>query len=333
MDGARGPIEATRRPRGRAVFAILCVTIIWGWTFVWMKQATEAGDAWLREVAPLSAPGGPHAASGALSVITTFLVLRFALAALLLALCSRRARQGLDRASWGGGLLLGSLLLGGFLLQMYGLQSVSASVSAFLTSLYVVFTAAILAAIARRMPGLPLVLGALLATFGAAYIDGPPEVSFGWGEWLTIASALVFAFHIVWTDRVTRRLEPMAITLTSFVVVGAGASVVAALTFGAGQGPPWSALGALLRDPDFSVPLACSAVLATLIAITLMNLYQRELNPLRAAILYALEPVWAAMIAVGGGTEEPTRWLYLGGGALLAGNLVAEWRRPASGTG
>jgi len=319
---------ADRAPR-KALLAILLVTVIWGWTFVWMKQATSAGSAWLAASAPACAPGAEFEQVGALCVIGTFMALRFCVSTVLLALLSRRARAGLDTASWLGGLLLGGLLLGGFLLQMFGLQSVSASVSAFLTSLYVLFTAAITAWQARRTPAPRLVIGALLATLGAAYIGGPPQVAFGVGEWLTIASALVFAFHIVFTDQVTKRLDPLPITLASFAVVALGSLAAAGLGFASEGAPRLGQLGLLLGDAEFLVPLACSTVFSTLLAITLMNLFQRELNPVRAAILYALEPVWAALIAIGGGSELPNQWLYFGGGALLLGNLVAEGLRAA----
>ena len=328
--GPLAPREPTaaRAPR-KALLAILLVTVIWGWTFVWMKQATSAGSAWLSAFAPTCAPGAEFEQIGASCVIGTFMALRFCASVLLLALLSRRARAGLDAASWRGGLLLGSLLLGGFLLQMFGLQSVSASVSAFLTSLYVLFTAAITAWQTRSAPLPRLVAGALLATLGAAYIGGPPQVAFGIGEWLTIASALVFAFHIVYTDRITKRVDPLPITLASFVVVAVGSLATAAFAFTNAQAPELAQIAVLLADAEFLVPLACSTVFATLLAITLMNLFQRELNPVRAAILYALEPVWAALIAIGGGSEVPNRWLYLGGGALLLGNLVAEGLRAA----
>jgi drug/metabolite transporter (DMT)-like permease len=314
-----------------ALIAMLSITIIWGWTFVWMKQAMLAGDQWLAASAPRSRAGGEFASDGLFAMVGTFMALRFGAAALLLAFISPRARAGLDRFAWRGGLMLGGLLVCGFFLQMFGLASVSASVSAFLTSLYVVCTAAITSALARRAPPLQLLLGALLATSGAAYIGGPPQISFGTGEWLTIASALVFAIHIVLTDRVTKRVEPLAVTLTSFIVVASGSALVAARGFLSSHTPRIGDVTALVSDRAFLSPLVCSTIFATLIAISLMNLFQRELDPVRAAIIYAIEPVFAALIAIGIGMEQPNRWLIFGGGALLAGNLVAELRRAPAG--
>ncbi|HUR28628.1 MAG TPA: DMT family transporter [Planctomycetota bacterium] len=313
--------------RRRALIAMLSVTVIWGWTFVWMKQSGLAGDAWLRTHAPQSAAGGASPYAGLFVHVGAFMLLRFSLAAILLAMLSRRARAGLDGQAWRGGLMLGGLLFLGFFLQMFGLASVSASVSAFLTSLYVVCTAAITAALARRAPPPRLMAGALLATLGAAWIGGPPQIAFGAGEWLTIASALVFAVHIVATDRVTKRVDPLAVTLTSFLVIAAGSLCATAVGFASRDTPQISDLAALFGDGEFTVPLLCSSFFATLIAISLMNVFQRELDPVRAAIVYAIEPVFAALISISLGMEQPNRWLFLGGGALLAGNLVAELRR------
>ena len=80
----------------------------------------------------------------------------------------------------------------------------------------------------------------------------------------------------------------------------------------------------LLTHRAFLIPLLGSSLLATVVAISLMNLFQRELDPVRAAILYAIEPVWAALISIGAGSDSFNRWLWIGGGALLAGNVIAE---------
>jgi drug/metabolite transporter (DMT)-like permease len=83
-------------------------------------------------------------------------------------------------------------------------------------------------------------------------------------------------------------------------------------------------LAGLLGDPGFYIPALLTSVLGTGVALTLLNQFQKQLDPVRAAILYALEPVWASVIALGLGMGTLDSWLVLGGGALLAGNLIAE---------
>ena len=115
--------------------------------------------------------------------VALFMTLRFGLAALLVALLVPAARRQLTREAWKGGAWIGALLFGGFALQMFGLQDVSPAVSAFLTSLYVLLTAVLTAAIvrpapaapsARRGPRLALFAGVVLATIGAGFIRGRP---------------------------------------------------------------------------------------------------------------------------------------------------------------
>jgi len=199
-----------------------------------------------------------------------------------------------------------------------------------------VFTALLTSLRTRRPLGAWLAAGTLLATFGAGFISGPPQLTFGRAEWLTVGCAFVFAIHILATDVLTKRHDPLAVTLTSFVWVALGSAVTLALGLGTVEA---ERVSALLVARDFALPLVLSSLLATVLALTLMNLYQRVLDPVRAAILYALEPVWAALVSIGLGTAVPDRWLWVGGGALLAGNLLAElgplWsrgRRSATGS-
>ena len=292
------------------MLALLVVTVLWGWTFVWMKQATDAVRATLGD-------------AGLTAGVGLFMALRFGLAALVMTALPA-VRRGLTPGVWRAGLWIGLALFGGFVLQMLGLGGVTPSVSAFLTSLYVLFTGVLTLARDRRAPHPALIVGALLATLGAGYIGGPPQLSFGLPELLTIGCAFLFAVHILVTDAFTRREAPLPVTLTSFVVVAAASAATCALGAAGAEGVHLSSLARLACTRDFVTPLLLATALATVLALSLMNLFQRELDPVRAAILYAIEPIWAALVSLSQGREEPTVWLYVGGAALLVGNLTAE---------
>ncbi|MBL8858085.1 MAG: EamA family transporter [Planctomycetes bacterium] len=306
----QGTNKTARTPWG-ALAALLCVSLIWGVTFVWMKDGMEAAEASL----------GPGSVVSALAL---FLVLRFGLAAGIVYLISPAARRNLGRAEWRSGAWLGGLLFAGFALQMLGLVQVTPAVSAFLTSLYVLFTAGLSALRANGRLRKSLVVGAVFATIGAGLVRGRPDLGFTSGEWLTILGALFFAIHILVTDRATKRHDPMAVTLTSFVVVfGAGVALFC-LARTVGTGPSFANIADLLTTRAFLVPLALTTVLATVIALSLMNLFQRRVDPVRAAIVYAFEPIFATVFGLMTGHDELTAWLWFGGSALLLGNLVAE---------
>jgi len=297
--------------RARAILALLGVTVLWGCTFVWMKQSLNGA---LRVLGR----------SGGVTVVILYLGVRFTLAAGLLALWPR-ARRALDRGAWRGGAFLGAILFAGFILQMLGLEHVSPPVSAFLTSLYVVFAALLSAWLHKARPHLPFMIGVVLATVGAGFIEGPPHLTFGPAEWLTVASAFLFGIHILATDTITKANVPLGVTLGMFVCTAGFAVVALPVAMTRPGAPALSELIALLRDASFVVPLLLATIFATVLALTLMNQFQRDLDPVRAAILFALEPIWTTLIAMLLGFGRPGFWLWVGGGALIAGNLIAEW--------
>ena len=190
--------ENTPARRRKALAALLLVTVIWGATFFWMKQALGVAEARLGEGSVLAAS-------------SLFLTLRFAIAALLLPVFLREARplagftSGLFRSAG----LLGVLFFAGFLIQMTALGDLTPAVSAFLTSLYVIFTAFLSLFFARhRHISGSLLVGVVLATLGAAFISGPPQLEFDRAEWMTVGSAFLFACTILVTDHATRAHRP-----------------------------------------------------------------------------------------------------------------------------
>ena len=82
---------------------------------------------------------------------------------------------------------------------MVGLTNVTPAVSAFLTSLYVVFTAIIGVAIGRQRFTPFMLFGVVLATFGSWMDIGTSAGGVRSGEWLTVLSGFLFALHIIVT--------------------------------------------------------------------------------------------------------------------------------------
>ena len=292
--------------RRQASLGLLCVTLIWGGTFVWMKQALNALSPEIEE----------YSRTGVVAILVSS---RFMVALVLLALISKQARQGLSsKENWIGGLILGGLMLTGFILQMIGLDSVTPSVSAFLTSLYVIFTALFAIKMSNRKPTRILVLGVIMATFGAGFIDGPPHIVWGTGELLTVACAIFFALHIIYTDDITKRMDPLAVALTSFFVVTIGAGIIGIIATKEITTYSFSWKEGVL------VPILLLGILGSLVCIVALNALQRYLNPTHAAIIYAFEPVWATIYGLAEGLVVASLWLAIGGITLLMGNIIVE---------
>lgn len=290
--------------------ALGVVTLIWGGSFTWMKQSIDSAREVLGE-------------GRALQGTALFLVLRFGAASLLM-LAIPRARAVLDPGVARGGLILGGLLFGGFVLQMAGLSEVSPAVSAFLTSLYVLFTALIVTFQQKKRISWVLIVGAICSTAGAAFIRGTPQMLLSFGELMSIACALLFGIHILATDHVSRRVDALAVSTSSFLVVTLGCAGWL-MWFQLFRTPLSGAeFTALLQHRDFLLPLLLMTVFGTAVALTFMNLFQKQVDPVRAAILYSSEPVWAAVFGVWMGYDQLSGWLFFGGGLLLGGNLFVE---------
>ncbi len=292
--------------RRRATIGLFSVTLLWGGTFVWMKLALNAAAGDIDE----------HGTTAVVGIMVSF---RFLLAALSLLLLSSRARAALFcKEDWYGGAILGTLMLFGYGIQMVGLESVTPSVSAFLTSLYVVFTAIIGSKFAKHKLSRTMIMGALLATFGAGFIDGLPHIVWGWGEILTIISAIFFALHILATDNITKKLDPIKISTTSFTFVGIGAGSIGLLSAG-----EISVASVITTNGVFS-QLLLLGFFGTLVCLLLLNIYQKQFHPTHAAIIYAFEPLWATIYALGLDLVEMSYWLLIGGSAVLLGNIIVE---------
>ena len=297
--------------RQQAVVGLFFVTLLWGGTFVWMKQAMNSLDAELTE----------YSTAGVVGVIVAA---RFFIAFVALLPFSKTARVALtSKEDWKGGLILGGLMLAGFVLQMIGIKSVSPSVSAFLTSLYVVFTAILSVKISDRAPTRMMIVGVVLATFGAGFIDGPPHIVWGVGEILTVACAFFFALHIIYTDKITKQLNPIAVTSTSFVVLVIGAGIIALLASG-----DIMVFESVWQD-GVIVPLLCLGLFGSLACILMLNAFQKYLNPTHAAIIYSFEPVWATLYGWHEGLIDVSIWLAMGL-LLLVGNIIVEMDEASS---
>ncbi len=291
--------------RQQAAIGLFFVTLLWGGTFGLIKQALNSLDDELTQ----------YSTAGVVGVIVCS---RFLIAFVALLPFSSEARRALSsKEDWKGGLILGGLMLVGFVFQMIGIKSVNPSVSAFLTSLYVVFTAILSVKISDRKPTRTMVLGVGLATIGAGFIDGPPHIVWGLGELLTVICAFFFALHIIYTDRITKQLNPIAVTSTSFAVLVIGAGSLA-----------------LIASRDFRVfesawqtgvviPLICLGLFGSLACILMLNAFQRHLNPTHAAIIYSFEPVWATLYSWQQGLVDISIWLAMGL-LLLVGNIIVE---------
>jgi drug/metabolite transporter (DMT)-like permease len=290
-------------PARRATVVLIFLCVLWGSSFFSMDLAL---NGLAPEVGRIAAP-------------FVFLLIRFAIAAALLPILFRRSVKDMTRAGAVQGAILAVPFTAGFILQVAGLQFTTPTVSAFITSMAVLFTPVVGRLWFGEALSASTLVGAALAFAGIAVMTNPAGGGFGAGELLTLGAVIAFTFQIQLTNVVTRRHSPEAITLAMFLV-GLAASAAAVVILGV----PLRALARGLAAPHVAWSAVYNAVFCSVIANTLMNRHQQHLTPTRAAVIYTLEPVAAAAFSAAFVGEPMTPRKILGGAVILAGNLACE---------
>jgi len=265
--------------RGAAA-ALVGVTAAWGSTFFLIKDLVERMP------------------------VADFLAVRFAVAAVALAAINPRSLRRLSPVQRRRGIVLGLLYGLAQVGQTAGLQHTSAAVSGFVTGMYVVFTPLACALLLRRPVTRAAWLAVAVSTAGLGLLS-LRGFSLGYGEVLTLASAGLYALHIVGLGNWSNSRDAYGLTLIQTVTIAAVCTAA-------------SLPGGVTLPPDGGawLGLLYTALVAGALALLLQTWAQAHLPATRAAIIMTMEPVFAAAFAVvlGG---EPVTWRMLAGGALI----------------
>jgi drug/metabolite transporter (DMT)-like permease len=269
----------------RAHLAIVAAAVLFGTTFVVVKDAVA-------DVEPVP-----------------FLAVRFSLAGLLmLLLVPRRPAPARGEVRAGG--LCGLSLLAGYLFQTIGLQYTTASASAFITYLLVVFVPVLSAVALHRRPTPPTLAGVVLGTGGLFLLTGK-GLALGRGELLTLGCAMCFALHVVLLAEFAPRFDVVRLNAVQLLVTG-GACVIPGLFLG-GYGFTTRAW----------VAAVYTAIAVSALALLLQLWGQRHVGPTRTSLLLLIEPVSAAVLGYVLGERLGARGVA-GALLILAGIAVAE---------
>lgn len=281
----------------RAEIYMAGVTLIWGSTFVISKSLLDY-------CSPLA-----------------YTAVRFFLAAILVLIIFPKRVSIIPISTLWKGSVLGALLFSGFALQTIGLQYTTASKSAFFTGMLVVLTPVAHFATQHylKMERKPLrfgnLIGVLLAAAGLYMLTSPEGSSINSGDLLTLGCALFFAFYIVYLDFASSEPDKLQLTYVQFLACGI-LGLMSALLFESSF---------MIISWQFISSLAYLTIFATIISMWVQNRYQGETTPTRAALIFSLEPVIAALFAFyfRGETLGPVG--ILGGGVILAALMISEF--------
>lgn len=257
-------------------------------------------------------------AKGALAFypVLGFLAVRFILTFVLLLPILLRARRQQMRDAMLTGLPLGTLMLGIFLCETFGVAHTQASNAAFLISLCVVFTPFVEWWLLGRRPVQAMFVFAGISLLGATLLSGGLNSQFGFGDGLMLTAAVLRAITVCQTSKLTRHSSAPALALTAVQagVIGFG-SLLLALCQPGGL-PPLPQSSAFWQASVYLV-LGC-----TVFAFFAQNWALKHTPPSRVALLTSSEPAFGALFAVLWLGESLSVSGWLGGGLIV---LAALW--------
>jgi drug/metabolite transporter (DMT)-like permease len=286
--------------RHRAELALTLITVLWAGTFVVIKSA-------LTEVDP-----------------SIFVALRFGLALLIGTFIWRRSLSSIDRTTLRRGSILGLLFGGGFLLQTFGLTETSASTSAFITGTMVAFVPLV----QRITHGTRLrgthAASIVMILLGLYLFTSPELLGIKFGDVQTVISAIIWAVYLVFIDTWTSDIRDDTHKQNTLVVLQFAATVV--LSLGSILLFNLTGHGSIQVALSSSVVLAIvyCGVFASVIPTFVQTRFQQYTHPVRAGIIFAMEPLAASVIAVAIGAETLSMRQMLGGGVLIAAIVVPD---------
>jgi len=278
----------TRSPEAAATAALVAVTAVWGSTFIVVKHAVERMP------------------------VMDFLAWRFAIAAIVMAVARPSAVTRLSVTARWRGIALGAALAAGYIAQTFGLRRTPATVSGFITGLFVVFTPLCAGLLLRRKISGTAWIAVGLAAVGLALLS-LHGLSVGTGEAITLLCALSFALHIVGLGEWSTTTDAYALAVLQLATVAVLSIVV-------------SAPDTLRPPPDAGVwgAVLLTALAATAIAFFVQTWAQAHLPPTRAAVVMTMEPVFAGLFGVVLGGDALGPRTVVGALLVLAAMYLVE---------
>jgi drug/metabolite transporter (DMT)-like permease len=271
-----------------ALTALVGITAVWGSTFIVVQNAISRMP------------------------VMDFLAVRFTLAAIVMFLVKPKCLGGINRKGLRRGLIAGLLLGLGYVFQTFGLQYTSATVSGFITGMFVVLTPIGAWIFLRHKTNRNSWIAVVLALTGLALLS-LKGWSIGLGELLTLGCAVFVALHIIALGEWASQENVYTFTLIQIFTIGIISLAIAAP-------------GGITLPPDLGVwgAIGLTAILATAAAFLVQVWAQALVPPTRAAVVMTMEPVFAGLFGVLIGGNQLTLRILIGSSLVLAGMVIVQ---------
>jgi drug/metabolite transporter (DMT)-like permease len=276
-----------------AALALFVTAAAWGATFTLIKNI-------LGRIAP-----------------EPFIFYRFTLAGVILLLFAL-PRGSVTRRLLRPAITLGLLVFLGYWLQTRGLMLISPSRSAFLTGLYVVMVPFCDALVYRVHVSARAWTGSVLALIGTTAMIGGFTGRPTWGDTLTLACAVLFAFHVILSARYSAQHSTMGLAAVQVFFVGVAAA-------------PFSFAKPTVLTREVVIVIVFTAIVTTALAFAALMWAQAHVSATEAAVILAFEPVAASLTSIIWYRESITVSFVIGAVLILAAMIVSQTRSLSSG--
>jgi drug/metabolite transporter (DMT)-like permease len=280
--------------------SLLLVAFIWGATFVLVQNAISFLE-------PLSFNG-----------------VRFSLAGLFLFgwlyLFHRSQLKMVNGKLLISGIFMGFWLFSGYAFQTIGLLYTTSSKAGFITGLSVVLVPLFAFFLLKQKPKANGIIGVLIAAIGLYFLTINGEVSINKGDLLVLLCAVSFGMHIVITGKYSSQFPALLLTITQIFTVSI-LCIISAFFY-----EDWTQMfnAAVLQKAEVWSALLITSLLATAFAFLLQTNFQRYTTATRVALIFAMEPVFAALTAYIWANERLTISALFGSLLILLGMILAE---------
>lgn len=274
-----------------ADLGLLFVAASWGFNFIVMKVA-------LFDITPL-----------------LYLGVRFILATLLLVAIFYKRLKETTRRDLRAGLIIGVFLFGAFATQIIALQYVDPGKSGFIAGTTVVLVPFMYFVVTKKKPDIYSLVGAVAALVGFGFLSLTSSFTIEWGDALMFISSILFAAHVVSVGIFAPQGDPLVLSTIQIGVTGV-ASMISAVIF-----EPMTAAG---LTPNVWWAIFFGIVFCTIGAFVIQNVAQQVTPPTHAALILAMESVFAMLFSILWGFETLTLRSGIGGALILSGVILSE---------
>ncbi|MCP5515602.1 MAG: DMT family transporter [Spirochaetales bacterium] len=278
------------RQKHRAELMLVAAALIWGATFVIIKEG-------IKSCSPVLFNGT-----------------RFMLAFIVMLFFNRKKFTKAGRKIWFHGAFLGCLNFIAYTMQTLGLKYTSVAKSSLVTYLFAVLTPPLQYVITRKVPHRGNLTGLAVVFTGMIMITSPKAEGINIGDILTLASAVSYAFYIVLIDIFPAREDAGVLVTVQFFVMGTLGLITA----------PFVETVFISFNSGLVFSLAYLSVLGSAVCIYIINRFQHYTTPTRAVLIYALEPMFSVILGILILAESKAPLKVAGAAVILSGILISE---------